>query len=50
MGQPTTSHPRSGPILALVLAAECMDLLDGTIVNVAGADDQDRSAGQQHGA
>jgi EmrB/QacA subfamily drug resistance transporter len=36
MGQPTTSHPRKWAILALVLAAECMDLLDGTIVNVAG--------------
>ena len=35
---PTTdrvSHPRKWTILALVLAAECMDLLDGTIVNVA---------------
>ena len=31
----TTSHPRKWAILALVLAAECMDLLDGTIVNVA---------------
>jgi len=30
-----TSHPRKWLILALVLAAECMDLLDGTIVNVA---------------
>src|SRR6201999_3616918 len=29
------SHPRRWLILALVLAAECMDLLDGTIVNVA---------------
>jgi MFS family permease len=28
-------HPRKWTILALVLAAECMDLLDGTIVNVA---------------
>jgi EmrB/QacA subfamily drug resistance transporter len=28
-------HPRRWVILALVLAAECMDLLDGTIVNVA---------------
>ncbi len=27
--------PRRWAILALVLAAECMDLLDGTIVNVA---------------
>jgi EmrB/QacA subfamily drug resistance transporter len=31
----TTSHPRRWTILALVLVAECMDLLDGTIVNVA---------------
>src|SRR5580704_15798328 len=30
-----TSHPRKWAILAVVLAAECMDLLDGTIVNVA---------------
>src|SRR5690349_15521744 len=30
-----TGHPRRWAILALVLAAECMDLLDGTIVNVA---------------
>src|SRR5579863_5693696 len=29
------SHPHRWAILALVLAAECMDLLDGTIVNVA---------------
>ena len=29
------SHPRKWTILALVLAAEIMDLLDGTIVNVA---------------
>ena len=28
-------HPRRWLILALVLVAECMDLLDGTIVNVA---------------
>src|ERR1700746_2414866 len=28
-------QPRRWAILALVLAAECMDLLDGTIVNVA---------------
>jgi EmrB/QacA subfamily drug resistance transporter len=28
-------HPRRWAILAIVLAAECMDLLDGTIVNVA---------------
>jgi EmrB/QacA subfamily drug resistance transporter len=32
---PPRSHPRRWAILALVLAAECMDLLDGTIVNVA---------------
>ncbi len=30
-----TSHPKRWAILALVLAAECMDMLDGTIVNVA---------------
>src|SRR5436190_23811176 len=30
-----TGHPQRWAILALVLAAECMDLLDGTIVNVA---------------
>jgi EmrB/QacA subfamily drug resistance transporter len=30
-----SSHPHRWVILALVLAAECMDLLDGTIVNVA---------------
>src|SRR6201992_2043700 len=29
------SHPQKWLILALVLAAECMDLFDGTIVNVA---------------
>src|SRR5215475_8650693 len=34
--QARTGHPRRWAILALVLAAECMDLLDGTIVNVAG--------------
>jgi len=28
-------HPRKWAVLALVLAAECMDLLDGSIVNVA---------------
>ena len=33
--QSRLSHPRKWTILALVLAAECMDLLDGTIVNVA---------------
>jgi EmrB/QacA subfamily drug resistance transporter len=32
---PRASHPRKWLILALILAAECMDLLDGTIVNVA---------------
>src|ERR1700742_1707940 len=31
----TINHPRRWVILALVLAAECMDLLDGTVVNVA---------------
>ncbi|HEX3689802.1 MAG TPA: MFS transporter [Solirubrobacteraceae bacterium] len=31
----SASHPRKWLILALILAAECMDLLDGTIVNVA---------------
>jgi EmrB/QacA subfamily drug resistance transporter len=31
----TISHPRRWAVLALVLTAECMDLLDGTIVNVA---------------
>jgi EmrB/QacA subfamily drug resistance transporter len=31
----TVSHPKRWTILALVLGAECMDLLDGTIVNVA---------------
>jgi EmrB/QacA subfamily drug resistance transporter len=34
-GTPQTNHPRRWLIVALVLAAECMDLLDGTIVNVA---------------
>ena len=29
------SHPRRWLILALVLCAECMDMLDGSIVNVA---------------
>src|SRR6185295_14292499 len=28
-------HPRRWLILALILVVECMDLLDGTIVNVA---------------
>lgn len=28
-------HPRRWAVLALVLAAECMDLLDGSVVNVA---------------
>jgi EmrB/QacA subfamily drug resistance transporter len=32
---PVTAHPRRWLILGLVLAAEIMDLLDGTIVNVA---------------
>ena len=31
----TGSHPRRWLILALVLCAECMDMLDGSIVNVA---------------
>jgi EmrB/QacA subfamily drug resistance transporter len=31
----TTGHPRRWLILFIVLAVECMDLLDGTIVNVA---------------
>ena len=35
MNQFAAGHPRRWIILALVLAAECMDLLDGTIVNVA---------------
>ena len=29
------ANPKRWAILALVLAVECMDLLDGTIVNVA---------------
>ena len=32
---PPVAHPKRWLILALVLAVECMDLLDGTIVNVA---------------
>jgi EmrB/QacA subfamily drug resistance transporter len=32
---PETGHPRRWWILGVVLAAECMDLLDGTVVNVA---------------
>jgi EmrB/QacA subfamily drug resistance transporter len=32
---PSAGHPRRWLILAVVLAAECMDLFDGTIVNVA---------------
>jgi EmrB/QacA subfamily drug resistance transporter len=31
----STGHPRRWLILALILVVECMDLLDGTIVNVA---------------
>jgi hypothetical protein len=31
-GRATRRHPRRWVILALILAAECMDLLDGTIV------------------
>ena len=30
-----TAHPKRWLILSIVLAAECMDLLDGTVVNVA---------------
>ena len=30
-----SGHPKRWLILAIVLAAECMDLLDGMIVNVA---------------
>src|SRR5690348_15421541 len=44
-------HPRRWLILFVVLAAECMDLLDGTIVNVAapavGADLHTSSTGLQ---
>ena len=32
---PSIANPKRWAILALVLAVECMDLLDGTIVNVA---------------
>lgn len=32
----TKAHPRRWQILFVILAAECMDLLDGTVVNVAG--------------
>src|SRR4051812_28577920 len=32
---PPVAHQKRWLILALVLAVECMDLLDGTIVNVA---------------
>ncbi len=35
MAQNGPGHPRRWAVLALVLAAECMDLLDGSIVNVA---------------
>ena len=35
MAESTGGHPRRWAVLALVLAAECMDLLDGSIVNVA---------------
>jgi EmrB/QacA subfamily drug resistance transporter len=35
MAQVVIGHPRRWAVLALVLAAECMDLLDGSIVNVA---------------
>src|SRR6478609_11429647 len=34
-GPQSQGHPRRWWILALILAVECMDLLDGTIVNVA---------------
>jgi EmrB/QacA subfamily drug resistance transporter len=33
--EPRLGHPRRWLILFVILAAECMDLLDGTIVNVA---------------
>lgn len=32
---PRAAHPRRWLILALILAVECMDLIDGTILNVA---------------
>ncbi len=35
MQPPNTGHPRRWLILFVILAAECMDLLDATIVNVA---------------
>jgi EmrB/QacA subfamily drug resistance transporter len=35
MAQTGRGYPRRWAVLALVLAAECMDLLDGSIVNVA---------------
>ena len=35
MVQTGGGHPRRWAVLALVLAAECLDLLDGSIVNVA---------------
>jgi MFS family permease len=35
MSSQRVNHSRRWAILALILAAECMDLLDGTIVNVA---------------
>jgi EmrB/QacA subfamily drug resistance transporter len=35
MNSPSTGHPRRWLILFVILAAECMDLLDATIVNVA---------------
>jgi EmrB/QacA subfamily drug resistance transporter len=35
MDQSDGGYPRRWAVLALVLAAECIDLLDGTIVNVA---------------
>src|SRR5580700_7353284 len=33
--EPTAGHPKRWLILFVILAAECMDLLDGTVVNVA---------------
>src|ERR1700761_8843143 len=35
MNATNTGYSRRWAVLALVLAAECMDLLDGSIVNVA---------------
>ena len=44
MSDPSQRTAVSGSILALVLVAECMDLLDGTIVNVAAPTIRDRPA------